>query len=186
MTTDNTQAERWLPTVGFEGHYEVSSHGRVKSLDRQLTNRVYPGKVLKPSLDKQTGYLGVSLSLNGKRHNRRVHRLVAEAFIDEVNGKPHVNHIDGDKLNNSAENLEWVTIYENIRHAIDVTGHKPDYKRLSSIFEGKSSKKTHCKRGHKFTPGNTIQRKNKYFTGKLCRTCKNKFRRSYMGRKEEA
>lgn len=185
MTTDNTQAERWLPIVGFEGHYEVSSHGRVKSIDKQPTDRVYTGKVLIPSLDKQTGYLGVRLCLNGRRHSRRVHRLVAEAFIDEADGKLHVNHIDGDKLNNSAENLEWVTPYENIRHAIDVIGHRPDYKRLSSIFEGKSSKRTHCKRGHKLTPENTVPRKNKYFTGKLCRTCKNKFRRSYMGIKEE-
>lgn len=178
-------AEIWKPIEGFEGHYEVSVHGRVRSLNRQLANRVYPGKIIKPSLNTRTGYLAVSLSLKGKHYNHRVHRLVATAFIDAIEGKIHVNHIDGDKLNNNATNLEWVTIYENNRHAIDVIGHEPDYKELSRIFEQKSASQTHCKRGHELTSENTILRKNKYFIGKSCRTCKNKFWRSYMYKLKE-
>lgn len=74
------------------------------------------------------GYHKVTLFNNGKRHYWKVHRLVAIAFVANTDGKPHINHIDGNKLNNCPDNLEWVTSAENNRHAAD-TGLQCSQKR---------------------------------------------------------
>lgn len=104
--------EEWKPINGFEGLYEISSYGKVKSF------KVYPsGKILKPSPDSG-GYLRLSLMRAGKNKYVTVHRLVAEAFLPKVDGKTCVNHIDGNKANNRLDNLEWCTYSENIKHAI--------------------------------------------------------------------
>ena len=88
--------------------YEVSSYGRVRNS--------YTGKLLKPGVHKQ-GYLLVWLCENGTRYAKSVHRLVAEAFIQNPNNKPQVNHKNGDKTDNNVKNLEWVTGSENTIHA---------------------------------------------------------------------
>lgn len=106
------KTEIWKPIAGFEGLYEVSDLGRVRSLKRNTTS----GKVLTPGLTR--GYKCVVLSKHGKHHNARVNRLVAEAFIPNPEGKKEVNHIDGNKANNLPENLEWATASENAKHAI--------------------------------------------------------------------
>ena len=104
--------EEWKPIDGFEGLYEISSYGRVKSF------KVYQsGKILKPSPDLN-GYLRLSLAKEGKNKYVNVHRLVAEAFLPRISGKTCVNHIDGNKANNRLDNLEWCTYSENIKHAI--------------------------------------------------------------------
>ena len=100
--------EIWRDISGYEGHYQVSNFGRVKSFHKG-------GRILKPGL--VLGYLKVSLNSGGKVAQRKVHRLVAEAFIPNPNGKPEVNHIDGNPRNNHVDNLEWCTQLENIRHA---------------------------------------------------------------------
>lgn len=100
--------ERWQPIKEYEGLYEVSDKGRVRSLKRKTTN----GKILKPVLDKD-GYLLVSLSKNNHKAHKRVHRLVAETFIENPNNYPVVNHKDECKQNNNVENLEWCTIQYN-------------------------------------------------------------------------
>lgn len=89
--------------------YEVSNIGRVCSFKGE-----YP-KILKPGKD-QDGYLQVILYTGGKRVTKKVHRLVAEAFVPNLENKPQVNHIDEDKMNNVADNLEWVTPVENCNH----------------------------------------------------------------------
>lgn len=114
--------EIWKPVVGFEGYLEVSDKGRVRSLDRTITvkggNRTYKkpckGKMKSMNINPQTGYYQIGVS-HGK--HLTVHRLVAEAFIENPEGKPTVNHKDGNKLNNCVENLEWATYAENDRHA---------------------------------------------------------------------
>lgn len=98
--------EIWKDIAGYEGLYEVSNLGRVKSL---ITN-----KILKPSFDGKKNYLFVGLYKKGvKTKLINVHRLVAMAFIPNPNNYPQVNHIDENKINNRADNLEWCTIKYN-------------------------------------------------------------------------
>lgn len=109
--------EIWKDVAGYEGRYSVSNLGRVKSLQVWNGNqhlRKYDGcdLVLKPC-DGRNGYYYVSLC--GRKHT--IHRLVAEAFIPNPESKSQVNHIDGNKLNNCVDNLEWCTNRENALHA---------------------------------------------------------------------
>lgn len=113
--------ETWMDVAGFEGSYRVSSLGRVRSLARtRVGYRGFPvgvrARVLKASCGTN-GYLFVILSRNGVNHNRMVHRLVAESFVSRHDDETEVNHIDSDKWNNAASNLEWVTHGENVAHA---------------------------------------------------------------------
>lgn len=115
-------SEMWLPVIGYESLYEVSSFGRVRSIDRQVnamnsSKRVSKGKYLKQSLNGR-GYFQVGLS-NGKSRSVVVHRLVATAFLCKSSKSDTVNHKDGIKTNNNINNLEWCTYGENNRHAID-------------------------------------------------------------------
>lgn len=113
--------EKWLPVEGFEGEYEVSNLGRVKSLGRfKVTKKGmhYPVKPLLLKPRNYNGYLSVGFPKDGKYKMLRVNRLVAAAFVDNPDGKPFVNHIDGNKTNNHASNLEWVTAKENSQHAM--------------------------------------------------------------------
>lgn len=111
--------EEWKPVVGYEGLYEVSSLGRVRSrqglLRQSLANR----------------YPSVHLSRDGKQATHRVHRLVASAFIPNPDGRETVNHIDGDRTNNAALNLEWVTTSENVRHAHHSLGTREYFKHIN-------------------------------------------------------
>ena len=106
--------EVWKDIEGYEGKYQVSDHGRVKSFLR--------GKIIIMSNVKTTlGYLRVKLRKDGKETPFPVHRLVGFAFIDLIEGKNEINHIDGNKKNNHVSNLEWCNRSENMRHA-DRTG----------------------------------------------------------------
>lgn len=115
------QKEVWKDIKGYEGLYKVSNLGRVKSLFRIIKtikgyNITIQEKILKPIVDN-TGYFVVSLWKNNKHSRPHIHRLVSETFVTNIQSKPFVNHIDGNKLNNNVNNLEWCTCRENNIHA---------------------------------------------------------------------
>lgn len=140
--------EIWKDIEGYEGKYQVSNLGRVRSLDRKIGNYFRQGKVLKPCVTRN-GYLQVYLyNKNSIMKPRRIHRLVANAFIPKPKDKLEVNHIDGNKNNNNMENLEWCTSSENKKHAI-LTGLKP--KRFKGQF-GKGKKNWMYQRRGKDNP----------------------------------
>ena len=99
--------EIWKDIENYSGYYQISSYGRVRNVK---TGNILTGDI------NNIGYKRVCLYKNGKPHQKFVHRLIAEAFIPPFTGQ-QVNHIDGDKLNNSVENLEWCTGSENMQHA---------------------------------------------------------------------
>lgn len=113
--------EIWRDIKGYEGLYQVSSLGKVKSLFRYK-------KVLKP-LKVGAGYFQVQLCRRKKAKAYLIHRLVANHFIDNTENKLHVNHIDGDKANNSVHNLEWTTPSENEKHSYQVLRKRPNKSR---------------------------------------------------------
>ena len=98
--------EVWRPIAGYEGLYEVSSFGRIRSMRY--------GYLLTP--DEARGYLRVTLYKNGTRNRQTIHRLVSKAFLPNPCNKPAINHIDEDKSNNRVDNLEWCTQKENCNH----------------------------------------------------------------------
>lgn len=121
--------EIWKDIIGYEGYYQVSSIGRVKSMARE---RIYKNgyrplqeKILNPSYNSRR-YYTVVLQKNGVKSTKTVHRLVADVFIPNHLNKKTVNHIDGNKSNNNISNLEWSTYSENNQHAID-TGLRKSY-----------------------------------------------------------
>lgn len=116
------EKEIWKDVKDFEGLYKVSNLGRVKRLettiiDKKGRKRPFPERILKI---KTVGkYYGLQISKEGVVYPKYIHRLVAQSFIANPKNKPDVNHIDGDKSNNNASNLEWVTKIENMKHAFD-------------------------------------------------------------------
>ena len=114
--------EVWKDAVGYEGIYEVSNKGKVRSSKDKITKskrhgvRKWQQRILRQKTDKN-GYKRVSLWKNKTDKTFLVHRLVALAFLPEVEGKEYINHIDGNPSNNYVENLEWCNHKENLIHA---------------------------------------------------------------------
>lgn len=128
MTNKEVEStEVWKPILGFEKSFSVSNKGRVKRLSRVLyvsdclTKNAYSynisEKILNGSITK-FGYHRINITEQGRSRLCFIHRMVAEAFIENSGNKPQVNHIDGNKLNNHANNLEWCTQLENMSHAV--------------------------------------------------------------------
>lgn len=113
--------EKWEDVIGYEGLYKVSNRGRVKSVDRiDSMGRLHKGRILSIAT-QPNGYCFVNLWSNGRQSHNMVHRLVASAFIDNPYGYKEINHLNEDKSDNSAENLEWCTHKYNMNYG---TGHK--------------------------------------------------------------
>lgn len=130
----------WKTISNFEGLYEVSDTGLVRSLDRRAKrSAILLGRTLKP-WTSHGGYLYVTLCKNGERTRAAVHQLVATAFISPKPSGLEVNHMDGDKKNNNASNLEYVTRRENTLHASRVLGQL-SHKRIVPF----GSKSKHAK-----------------------------------------
>ena len=108
--------EEWRDIKGYEGYYQISNLGRAKSLPRDVgSNRCKKEIIMKTSLDKD-GYENLVLRKDGKQKHFRVNRLVAEAFLENPNNYPQVNHKDEDKTNNNVNNLEWCSPKYNINY----------------------------------------------------------------------
>lgn len=117
--------EIWKPVKGYEELYEVSNQGRVRSLDRVIVfkdsrKRKFYGKILKTKTVNNSGYQTIALHDSGKSKTFLVHRIVAETFLDNPLFLGEVNHIDQNKLNNKADNLEWCTHKENMNHGDEI------------------------------------------------------------------
>lgn len=113
--------EVWKEIEGYEGYYEVSSFGRVRSIDRYVKGRwdaqIFCASRFMKCKRVKNGYLHVKLTKDGERKEPLVHRLVASAFIPNPEGLEQVNHIDGDKTNNNVDNLEWCSASQNQLHS---------------------------------------------------------------------
>lgn len=145
----NLKGEIWKDVVDWEEFYQVSSLGRIKAKERvmfydrnrgcRIEKKTVYERIRKPKLNKHTGYLMVGLNGKGKSTNVTIHSMVAKAFIKNYKGEGKgkglcTNHKDGNKLNNSIENLEVVTQGENLRHAFKndliKTNHKIKYENM--------------------------------------------------------
>ena len=132
MENQNQQQEIWKDVKGYEGLYQISSWGRVKSCDKVIpqcfkdsrgkVDMHRKGKIMKISVYKRDGYCYISLSKNGVKKKYKIHRLVAMAFIENPKPKEFdmVNHIDGITNNNNVNNLKWCDNRQNQEHAIRI------------------------------------------------------------------
>ena len=156
-TVSETLTE-WRPVPGYEGRYEVSADGRVRGLPRHCHVRSIPGKELTRHVNRG-GYEYVRLCAEGKCKYRTVHSLVAEAFIGERPEGAVCRHLDGNRVNNTPENLAWGTVSEN---QYDTVEHGNNH----------NAAKVRCKRGHllvdpnlkRFPSDGHIRRRN-------CKSC---------------
>lgn len=152
--------EIWKPIKGFEGYYEISNMGRVKSLERMVPYRILglyrkqEGQILSAASDGY-GYLFVILNKNRTKKTGKIAILVAEAFVSGKKEGLQVNHKNGVKTDNRSENLEWVTPRENTLHAIEVLGKRRD-------------KENHWK--HKITIAQVEEMRELYKTGLFSQT----------------
>ena len=118
--------EIWKDIPSYEGLYQASNLGNIRSLDRirkqfnhnGIATVKYKGKTLKKQIKKGTGYYTVTLYDNNRKAKiKLIHRLIAETFLKNDNNNPVVNHIDGNKKNNCVENLEWCTQSHNVKES---------------------------------------------------------------------
>ncbi|MDD4154740.1 MAG: NUMOD4 domain-containing protein [Bacilli bacterium] len=124
LRTESPSFEQWKPIYCYEGYYEVSNLGRIRSLDRDVPMRggiwSIKGQIISQKRHYRTGYMNVTLNFAGTKVTLLVHRLVAKAFVPNPYNKPTVNHINGIKSDNRAINLEWCSYKENNQHAYDI------------------------------------------------------------------
>lgn len=159
--------EEWRAVPGYEGFYEVSSLGRVRSLPRRKTS----GRILQARCPSSR-YPMVGLSVNKKRQNFRVHRLVALAFLGPPpEDRPQVLHRNDDPMDNRVENLYYGTTQQN---------------RIDSVTNGRHhmARKTHCIRGHEFTEENT--RYSHEGRRRACKSCEKIHAQKYLKQNREA
>lgn len=121
--------EIWKDIPGYEGRYQASNLGRIKSILRGET------RIKKLRLDK-CGYLQVCININGKQYNKTVHRLIAKTFIKNIDNKPCIDHVNTIRTDNRVENLRWVTHKENCNNELT-------RKHLSEVNKGKELSEEH-------------------------------------------
>lgn len=141
----NAMIEEWRAIPGWEGYYEASSQGRIRSVDRVIETKTgpqrYKSKIISPALEK-SGHLRVNLMRNGKPHTQRVHRLVLMTFCGHPPEGMEACHWNDIGSDNRLENLRWGTRSDNTYDKVRNGNHL-------------NAKKTHCKNGHEFNEKNT-------------------------------
>lgn len=147
--------EIWKDIPDYEGLYQVSNIGRIKSTNKTIylkngKTKVSRSLIMKETLDK--GYKVVTLSRNLKKMRTGCHRLVAKAFIPNPHNKPCVNHINGIKNDNRVENLEWVTYSENEWHSFNVLNKRRNIGEESSSAKLTEEKVLAIRRLHRINP----------------------------------
>lgn len=153
--------ERWLPVPGWEGFYEVSNHGHVRSVDRTITRsdgqqRRFRSKVLSPGINRH-GYPMINLRRPGITVTKKVHRLVLEAFVGPCPDGMEGCHNNGNRTDARLGNLRWDTHRNN---QLDRRAHGTDYQ----------ANKTHCPQGHPYDEANTKVIPSRP-TARYCRAC---------------
>lgn len=169
---ENKMKEEWRPIPGWEGYYEVSNGGRVRSLPRIITlsngvNQPLKGKILSPANDGRTSHLRVNLFRGGKGTSTHVHRAVLEAFVGPCPDGMEACHWNDDPKDNRLENLRWGSRKENT---------------LDKVRNGRhhNAVKTHCSNGHAFCPGNLVISKS---NRRGCRACNSAY--AYLSRHKD-
>lgn len=184
-------AEIWRNVVGYEGLYQVSNLGRVRTLAHVTNGKPHRARIRKLTRNPKTGYFLVNLSKDGKSKNLYVHRLVALAFVDNPDNKTTVNHKNEIKTDNRAENLEWMTLRENLRygtHDERARLHKPDLNGENHFNYGKRGAESHTHKGKvvgvniidgsvvEFDTAATASRALGISSGQLCDHLKGKYK----------
>lgn len=169
-----SEIEEWKDVEGFEGHYQVSNIGRIKTLRREVSagwgRRFVKERIMPTRLDSKGRYEMVELCKDCKTYLKILHRLVAFAFVENAYNKPEVNHKDGVRTNNNYKNLEWCTNKENIAHSIETglangRGQHNTMAKLSNIdileIRASNKKRLELSQQYKISMNHISQIKNK-------------------------
>ena len=121
LSLEDLPNEEWRDIKDFEGLYQVSNYGRIKSLERfrkLYTKKIYVPEIIRKNGFDKNGYQIIPLNKNSKKYMKKIHRIVAETFISNENDKPCVDHVNCVVSDNRITNLRWVTVKENTDHCI--------------------------------------------------------------------